>query len=520
MIYLKSNMEKKELRSEKLLRNASWATIGYLIYALVGFVSRSLFVSRLGEELAGVSTLFSNILYMLNMAELGFYGAISIHLYKPVAEGNEKKIAALMNLYKTAYRLVALAIFVMGLALMPFIHFIVKTDAVIPHLQWYFFLYLLRTVFSYCFAYKGTLISVYQEDYRRTNINNLILILTTLAQTVILYVTADFTLYLITAALGTLITNLLIHWEAGRLYPYLNKYKSERVSAENRSSIFAYIKAESINKISRSVKSATDSMITSAFVNVVITGIVGNYMMVIGTVEKLLGFFFGNCSPAVGNMVVTADKKDQYNTFLDLEYIAFWVYGFLSAGMLCVLTPFVRDIWIRQENMILGNSTLLLLLVNFFLTGINYPATIFFDVRGLIKKMPYINVLNLLVNLVVSLALVKWLDVNGVYIGTVLSLALTTFPLTQYLVLRYHFDGDYRPYLRLCLSYLAVTLVCCGVSFVLCEQITLTGLLGVIARILVCTVSYNGIFLLCSFRSREFRSLFALAKKILHIKRS
>ena len=315
--------------------------------------------------------------------------------------------------------------------------------------------------------------------------------------------------------MGTVVTNLLIHRMAGKLYPFLNRYREEQVSAQERRDIFAFIKAESVNKIAFSVKSATDNMIVSAFVDVVMTGIVGNYVMVTGTVEKLLGFFFWNCSPAVGNLAATTDKDSQYNTFMELEYLAFWIYGFLTAGMLCVLTPFVRDIWIRQEGMVLGSSTLVLLLLNFFLTGTNFPATIFFGVRGLIRKMPYLNLLNLLVNLVVSLGLVKWLGVNGVYIGTVVSLALTTLPLTHYLVLRYHFDGKYLPYLKLYLYYFVVTFAGCVACSAACSQIGWTGLLGVGAKIIACTVVYNGIFLLSSFQTREFHSIFALVKKIL-----
>lgn len=497
------------------MKNAAWSIIGYLAYALIGFVSRSIFVYQLGTVLTGVSTLLSSILNLLNMAELGFSNAISIHLYKPIAEGDERKITALMNLYKKAYRAVAAFIFVAGMAMLPVIHLFVKADAVVPHLRWYFFLYILRTVLSYCYAYKGTLIAAYQEDYRRTNITNALLIVTTVLQTATLYYTASFTVYLIIAVLGTVVTNLLIHRMAGKLYPFLNRYREEQVSAQERRDIFAFIKAESVNKIAFSVKSATDNMIVSAFVDVVMTGIVGNYVMVTGTVEKLLGFFFWNCSPAVGNLAATTDKDSQYNTFMELEYLAFWIYGFLTAGMLCVLTPFVRDIWIRQEGMVLGSSTLVLLLLNFFLTGTNFPATIFFGVRGLIRKMPYLNLLNLLVNLVVSLGLVKWLGVNGVYIGTVLSLALTTLPLTHYLVLRYHFDGKYLPYLKLYLYYFVVTFAGCAACSAACSQIGWTGLLGVGAKIIACTVVYNGIFLLSSFQTREFHSIFALVKKIL-----
>ena len=511
-------MENNKLRSEKLLKNVTWSIIGYFAYALLGFVSRSIFINRLGDTLTGVSTLFSSILSLLSLAELGFSSAISIHLYKPLAEGNQRKVAALMNLYRNAYRVIAIVIFTLGMAILPFIHLFIKSDAAIPHVKWYFFWYVLQTTLSYCFAYKGELIAACQEGYRRTNIINGVLILTTLTQILLLLFTSSLTVYLIVATAGTLITNLLIHRKAKKLYPYLDTYKEEKVTKEERQSIFAYIRAASIDRISLSVKSATDNMITSSFVNVVMTGIVGNYVMVTGTVEKLLGFFFWNCSPAVGNLAATTDKETQYGTFLDLEYLAFWIYGFLGTGILCVLTPFVRDIWIRQDTMVLPTSTLFLLILNFFLIGVNFPATIFFEVLGLIQKMPYMNLLNVLINLVVSLGLVPFLGVNGVYIGTVLSLILTTFPLTQYLVLHHHFDGKYKPYLSLSARLLLLTVCTAAACIVLCNWVSLTGLAGIAVKILLCTVAYNGIFLLATLRTPQFHSLFTLLMRILTLK--
>ena len=96
-------MKNESLRSEKLIKNTFWATFGYIIYAIIGFISRSIFVNQLGDTITGVATLFSSILSLLSMAELGFGTAISIHLYKPVAENDHKKVAALINLYRKTY---------------------------------------------------------------------------------------------------------------------------------------------------------------------------------------------------------------------------------------------------------------------------------------------------------------------------------------------------------------------------------------------------------------------------------
>lgn len=507
-------MDKNELRSEKLLKNATWATVGYLAYAIAGFVSRSVFIYKLGNELTGVSTLFNSILNLLSMAELGISGAISIHLYKPVADGDERKIAGLLNLYRKAYRVISLVVLGLGLSMLPFIEIFVKTDAKIPHLKWYFFLYVLRTVFSYCYAYKGTLISVYQEEYRKTNISNALLIISTILQTVTLYFTSSYTLYILIYVTSTLLTNVLISREADKCYPYLNQYKEETVSPEEKRSIFSYIKADSINKAASSIKTATDSMIISTFVNVVVTGIVGNYNMVVNTVNTVLGFFFTSSIPSVGNMMATTDKRAQYNTFLDLEFIAFWIYGFLGVGMLCTLTPFVRDVWIRQDNLILGQFTLFLLVLNFFITGTSIPVNVFFTAKGLIQKIPYLNIVNVLINLVLSLWLVQTYDVDGVYIGTVISFILSSLPLMAYMVLRHHFDGNYIPYVKLYGYYFLVVFLSGTACVAVCNLITPTGLVGIACRVLACTLVFNGIFLLASFWTREFRSILSLVRNI------
>ena len=515
MMQGKENMKNESLRSEKLIKNTFWATFGYIIYALIGFVSRSIFVNQLGDTITGVATLFSSILSLLSMAELGFGTAISIHLYKPVAENDHKKVAALINLYRKTYTVIAFVVLAIGMLLLPFLNIIVKSDGDIANLRLYYVLYILKSVVSYCYAYKSVLITVSQESHFTANISNMILVLVTLGQTLILHFKASFIGYLIIGIFGTLVTNILVSAKADKLYPYLNEFRAENVSDEEKQSIYSFIKATAVDRISISIKSATDNMIISGVVNIAVTGIVGNYNMIISTAYTFLGFFFNNATPAVGNMVATADKDSQYNTFLDFEYITFWLYGFVSVGMLCTLTPFVRDIWIRKPGMVLSPITLFLIVFNFFFTGTCIPASIFFSVKGLIKKMPLINAITVILNLIFSLWLVGIYDVNGVYMGTILSFMMTNLTLTHYYVLKYHFDGRYGKYLALYAKCLAIVAVCRVACVCRCNKIAITGFIGIIAKVIFCSMVYNIMFFTATFRSREFISIFTLIKNIL-----
>lgn len=512
-------MSEKPLRSAKLLKNTFWATAGYALCAVIGFVSRSIFVNQLGDTITGVATLFTSILNLLNITELGFGTAVTVHLYKPVAEKDEKKIAALIALYRKAFCVFAAASLIIGSVLMLFIDSFVQSDYSIHELRLYFLLYLLKSLAACCFAAKGVLISVHQESYHISNITNAVQIVITLAQTIILYYTADFILYLVFAIVGVLVTNLLISLKADRLYPYLRRYRREKISKEEKKSIFDFIKATAVDRVAISIKSASDNIIVSRFVNVITTGIIGDYFIPLNTVTMVLGFFYNSAVPAIGNLAVTSDKESQYNTFKDFEYFTFWLYGFVSTGVLCTVTPLIRDVWIRDPMRILPFSTVLLIVLNFFIRGTRTPASIFFDVYGLIRRMPLINLFDMLANLVLSLLLVQWFGADGVYIGTVVSFALTNLVLTHFYVLKYPFAGKLRDYCIMYGKYLLITLVSGAAGVLVCNSVVSGGIYGLLLRVLLCTVSFHAVFIPLTCRCREFKSVVNLAKNLLPGKR-
>ena len=79
------------------------------------FVVRTFFIKILGEENLGLSGLFTNILNILSVTELGIGTIISFSLYKPLSEKDTKKINALMNFYKKFYYLAGIIIIVLGI---------------------------------------------------------------------------------------------------------------------------------------------------------------------------------------------------------------------------------------------------------------------------------------------------------------------------------------------------------------------------------------------------------------------
>ena len=74
-------------RVEYAAKNLKFTAAGELVLAILKFVSRRVFVILLGKEYLGISGLFTDILSLLSLAELGFGVSITYSLYRPAARG-------------------------------------------------------------------------------------------------------------------------------------------------------------------------------------------------------------------------------------------------------------------------------------------------------------------------------------------------------------------------------------------------------------------------------------------------
>ena len=152
-------------RTEYSAMNTTVAVISRMTAILMGFVTRVIFTHTLSENYVGINGLFTDILNVLSLTELGAGTAITYALYRPIAEGNIKKQQQLMKLYQTFYRGTAVCVGVLGLALIPFMDVLMKNRPEVEHLTFIYLLYLANSVLSYLLVYKRTLIEAHQMNY-------------------------------------------------------------------------------------------------------------------------------------------------------------------------------------------------------------------------------------------------------------------------------------------------------------------------------------------------------------------
>lgn len=409
----------KASRTAYAAKNFAWSMVGNVSNSILGFVSRTIFIYTLGTVYLGVNGLFTNILGMLSFAELGIGSAITFSLYKPLSENNIPKLQAIINFYRTAYRIIAAVVACIGVALIPFLKYIVKGADGIDNIGLIYCLFLINTVSSYLITYKTTIISADQKSYLLANINIISKVVITLMQIIVMVLTKNFIAYLITGILMQIVTKFYLNYFTDKKYPYIKGRNDQRLSKEEKGVIFTKVKALIVHKIGEISIYQTDNIITSAFINVSIVGLVSNFTMIISLINGFVTSFFNSASAGLGNLVATETYKKRYEVFKVYDFLCFWLFGWTGLCLYFLLSPFVT-IWIGGDKLI-DNITVMLLCLNYYLTGMRVSITNLRNAAGVFEKDKWVALAQAIANIVVSIIGVKLWGLPGIYIGTLVS---------------------------------------------------------------------------------------------------
>lgn len=500
-------------RVKSATKNIAFGYLSNMITMLGSFVLRTIFISRLGETLNGVNDLYTGILSILSMAELGVGTAFNYSLYGPVARGDFEKIKSYMKVYRKAYMIIGMIIAVIGVGISPFLQYIISNPGSIAlnDLRCYYFIFLFNTVSTYFVSYKYSLVNAEQKNYIQTNVITITKIITISLQILAVLITGNFYVYLFTAAIVELLQKIFVSSYLNKRYPYLKDQDVKALSREESREIVAKTKALVFHKVGDVARLQTDSIIIAAFIDVGLVGKVGNYNMVITSVSNFVNIIFNSVLSSFGNLIATEDKEKQYSMFQVYRFAACWIYGFSAIGFYMLLTPLVGNLWLG-ENWILAPGIVGCILIDYYFKGDRVVLSNFKTAAGVFEQDKYLALIQGAVNLVISIVLVQRMGLIGVYIGTIVSglIANITKPCIIYKVCFQKKVAVYfRDSLKYCGVLVLVLVLCLAAKQVMMPAVTFVTFVGMM---IVVTVIFNGCFLLLFGRSKEFHYLWGLVK--------
>lgn len=404
------------MRNKIAIKNSSIGIISQIITMVCAFITRRYFVRYLGMEVLGVNGVISNILSMLQLTELGIGLAIIYALYQPIVDKDERTIAALMNLYKKLYNVIALAVFSLGIIISFFLEFFITTELSMSYIRIIFYIQLAGTLITYLLAYRRNLLYADQRQYVCTIIDMSINIIGSILRIVILIVTQNYLLYLSMSLLQNLVSNIIISIKCYKDYPFLRKYKNEKY--DKTSELLTNIKDLFFSKIGGFIYSSTDNILISKFLGVLSVGLLSNYSLLTSSCKTVINSLTSALQPIMGNYVrVQADKREIKKIFYVNTLVRFLIVNVCVVGII-VLSDDVIGIWLEKDNVFMSISVPILLCVDLYIHNVHGPIAELLAVLGYFNFDKKITFMGAFINLAMSIAMLQFLGVQGVLIGT------------------------------------------------------------------------------------------------------
>ena len=451
-------------RTQNSKRNVFNGIINFSITSFLHFLVRTIFIRTLSVDILGINGLYVNILQVLSLGELGLSN-IALHtMYKPLQKHDKKEISRMVTFYSRIYNIIAVAIFAIGLAVIPFLPAIANSNLPMHSLIGYYILFLLNTSISYIGISKQLLINADQNIRVIKNATTLITVVQSIAQIVLLQVTRSYYLYLIIQCVCTAALNFYLARRAKRMYKFINK--QEGLSKKKRRSIIRMTKDLFIYKVSVVIVNSTDNILISVLLGAVVVGYYSNYVMVFSIVANLLYLIIQSVSSSIGHLAAEASNQKKLAVFYKILFIMQWIVTVASVCLLALLNDTIR-IW-AGESFVLSQLVVVAIVTNFYTSNVINPVWMYREAMGLYGAVKWTMAVTAALNIVLSCILGLAIGLSGILFATAISRILTTVWYEPTILLKKNLGDSvgkyYRTQLKNLIIFLVIAILVCQVS--------------------------------------------------------
>lgn len=491
-------------RTKNATRNIFSGLVNKIIMLLFPFIIRTIMIKKLGTEFLGLNSLFSSILQVLNLAELGFGSAVVFSMYKPIAEGDKKTICALLNLYKKIYKKIGIVIICISICIVPFLKYLINGSY--PNsinLYVVFILYLSNTAITYMlFAYKSSILIAHQRSDIYNNILSFTYVVQYISQIVVIIIFKNYYLYLIVNILATILNNLIVNYIVNKNYPdYVCK---GIINNDLKKDIKRRVTGLMMQKICATTRNSLDSIFISSFLGLNTVAIYSNYYTILNAIAGIMTIISTAILAGVGNSVVTESTKKNYNDMCKFNFIYMWIAGLSTMLMLCMFQPFM-SLWMG-EKYLLSMSSVILLCIYFYILKTGDIRSTYSGANGLWWEGRYRALFESIANIFLNILLGKIFGLNGIILATIISLFVFNFIYSSQILFKYYFKNiTVFDFYKKNLLYALTTVVGCCISYIICSKFHYGLLITLIINFFVCISVSSVIYLMVYRHVKEFK---------------
>lgn len=500
-------------RTKNATRNIIFGVILRAYQIIVPFLMRTAMIYLMGVQYLGLNSLFTSVLQVLNLAELGVGSAMIYSMYRPIAEDDNTTICALMKLYRTYYRLIGLIIAVVGCILTPFIPKLISGD--IPQGINIYILYLLNlgaTVLSYwLFAYKNSIL----QSHQRTDIVSKVTLITNTIQYVlqlfVLWIFKNYYLYVIVMLVTQALTNIVTAIMADKIYPQF-KPKGE-LHKEEIHQINQKIRDLFTAKLGGVVVGSADTIVISAFLGLTTLAVYQNYYFIMNSICGFITVIFSAITAGIGNSLVTESSEKNYNDFKKFTFIICFILCICCCCFVGLYQPFMK-LWVGKKFM-LSFSFVILFCILFYCLELAMVWATVKDAAGLWHSDRFRPLIGACANLIMNIVLVQVIGLYGIILSTVFSYIFISMPWLIHNLFKFLYNESLKVYLKDLSMYILVAILATTITTIICRKITFVGIFELVFKGIISIIIPVSIEILCYRKKEEFKESIKLVKKML-----
>ena len=504
-------MSKESSRIENTARNIYVSLLVQAISMIFGFISRSVFLKYLSVDLLGVNGLFTNILSVLSLAELGISNVMLFSLYEPVSNNDGKRIKNLLNFYHKLYLVIALVIMVLGLLLLPFLPYIVNTENHYEHLRLYYVLILINSVMTYFILHKRAFLQANQEIFVIKRGELIANIFRHIMQIIVVVTLRNFIIYLIIPIIASLISNIYITHKANK---ELDAYKSVDADEDSIDTkpIIKNIKATFLYKVSVLAIHNTDDITIGFLFGTSVLGYYSNYQLIIHAIDSAVQNITNSIIPSLGNLNTEKSEEKSSKTFFTLLLFYHFLAAATSICLLLLLNDFI-SIWLNS-SFVLNKIAIILMVINFYQVLSVSIVWMFRETLGLFVEIKKVILMQAGLNIAFSLLLGKFFGISGIIASSIISRTITTYWFEPRILFK-RLNVPVSMYWRKTIKYIFISLLAFLINYLITPFFG-KNLIALIIRGLIYVIITFAIYTLITYKTPEFKKLKSYAKDIIN----
>lgn len=486
----------KESRTAKSIKNSAVALSFFGIDFILKFLSRSIFLEILGDEVLGLNSTIMNLLQFLNLAELGIGAAVGFTLYKPILDNDTNTINEIVHLNGYLYKRVAILVGIGAFILMCFFPIIFKK---IELPLWYtyatFITFLIGLILNYCMNYKQILLSASQMDYKIQYSYKTCQIIKVLIQIVAVELfTNPYIWWLLIEGLFSIISAIALNMMVEKNFAYIKHktcpYKDLKIKYK---SIIIKIKQIFFHKICGFVLTQTSPLIIYAYLSLSVVTLYMNYVLITTGITQLLNAVFNSMTNSIGNLVAENNRNHIINVFYEIFSLRFYVASICCVAVLILSKPFI-SLWIGNQY-IIPDITLYIIVGILYISVTRTTVEAFLNAYGMYQDI-WSPIIEAIINLGMSIFLGYIYGLNGILSGTLISLVIIVLLWKPYFLFRYGFQLSIYGYIYNYIKHIIILLASFSICYLINNWIGHSYNIGTLWTFMIFSLSNLLVFLI------------------------